>query len=116
MKRLWKKAVAVVHDADAYGQPISLSYDRRNKFKTKLGGLSTLILGGFMAAYFSFLFWGLFAKSTINYSTTEVVRDITHYPKVLDIAKSGFKITIGISGHSYSFFNENLRKYFHNRP
>jgi hypothetical protein len=111
LNNAWRKVIRVVQDADVYGQPVSLSYNRHNKFKTKIGGFSTIVLGAFVAVYFSFLLYGLFARSTVNYSTTTTVRDITQDPKVLEMGKNGFKITVGMSGHNESFLSDNVRKH-----
>jgi hypothetical protein len=111
IKRVFERVMDTIHDADAYGRPITLNYNRRIKFKTKLGGLGTIILGGFMAVYFSFLFWGLFARSTINYTATTEVEDLTQNPEVFNLGKSGFKISVGLSTSSYSLFDDEIRKY-----
>jgi hypothetical protein len=111
IKKVFQKAMDAIHEADIYGKPITLNYNRQTKFKTKLGGFSTIILGGFMAVYFLFLFWELFAKSTINYTVTTQVEDLAQNPKVHDLGKSGFKIAVGLTSTSYSLFDKRVRKY-----
>jgi hypothetical protein len=106
-----KKLMKVVRQADVYGQPITLTYNRQNKFKTHLGGFSAILLGAFMAVYFSFLFWGLFAKSRINFTTTTIAKDLTVELDYLDIAKEGFFIAIGIRNNRYTLLEPEYRKY-----
>jgi hypothetical protein len=106
-----KKLMKVVRQADVYGQPITLTYNRQNKFKTHLGGVGAILLGAFMAVYFSFLFWGLFAKSRINFTTTTIAKDLTVELDYLDIAKEGFFIAIGIRNNYYTLLEPEYRKY-----
>jgi hypothetical protein len=64
-----------------------------------------------MAAYFSFLFWGLFARNTINFTTNTVVKDLTVDTQYEDIGKSGFVIAIGLRNHGTSLLDDSYRQY-----
>jgi hypothetical protein len=111
LKSFSRKMMTAVRQADVYGQPITLTYNRHNKFKTHLGGFCAILLGAFMTGYFSFLFWGLFAKSTINYTTTTIGRDLTVELDYQDIAKEGFFIAVGIRNNFNTLLEPEYRKY-----
>jgi hypothetical protein len=111
LKSASKKMMKTIRSADVYGEPITLTYERHNKFKTHLGGFWTIILGVFMTAYFSFLFWGLFARNTINFTTNTVVKDLTVDTQYEDIGKSGFVIAIGLRNHGTSLLDDSYRQY-----
>jgi hypothetical protein len=111
IKKLWRNLMDAVRQIDAYGQPISLTYNKEKEFKTHLGGLSTLVIANFMLFYFVFLFLELVSKKTINYNATTVVNDITQHPVNLDIAKNGFRLSIGLTDQHYSLLDDEIRKY-----
>jgi uncharacterized Fe-S cluster-containing MiaB family protein len=55
--------------------------------------------------------WGLFARSTINYTATIEVEDLTKNPKVHELGKSGFKIAVGLYSSTDSFLDRKIMKY-----
>jgi hypothetical protein len=111
IKNLWRNLKDAVRHIDVYGQPITLTYNKQKRFKTHLGGLGTLVIGNFMLFYFVFLFLELLSKKTINYNATTVVKNIAQHPVNLDIAKSGFRLSIGLPYQYYSLLDDEIRKY-----
>jgi hypothetical protein len=111
IKSTGRRLMKAIRQADVYGQPITLTYSEQTSFKTYLGGLGTLVLGTFTLVYFVFLLFELLSKNTVKYNSTTVVKDLTQHPVDLDIAKNGFRLSLGLTTQNYSLLEHEIRKY-----
>lgn len=97
---------------DLFGRDIFISYKNQNKFKTHLGGCSTITVVFLMIAYAVYLLQVMFRRQSIFYSMNTVITDLTkasedHYP-----AQNGFAVGLGFRYTNVSLLDEEMLRYY----
>lgn len=111
LKNLSKTLARSIRAIDIFGEPITLTYNRQNKFKTHLGGFWTIGMIIFMWGYFSFLFFTMISRSTINFTTTNIVRDLTEDNKDHFPAQHNFFIAVGLENWTIDLLDDYFKPY-----
>ena len=112
LSNYWKQLFITLRSADMFGMPISLTYNRNNKFKTYLGGWWTLLIFICMAIYFSFLFWSMISRRSINFANTTIERDLIVEKQDHVLPENGFFIAIGLRGLTDEILDPIFNYYF----
>jgi len=100
-KKIFKKNQSILHyclsylkKADMYGKSIVLTYDGDNKYKTHIGGFTSIFVGGIILTYVGYLFYIMFSKSNTNISSSFLHTDVTKSVEILRPGLNGFDFAV----------------------
>lgn len=94
--KLWDWMGEQVTNSDMFGIPISLTYKGNTVFKTKLGGMVSLIATIIIYYYTIVLFKMLVERGGSTVSVNSIQTDLTYDPIEYNIGKAGFGFGIAL--------------------
>ena len=89
-KTIFQKGLSFIKTFDIYGKNIVLTYNGDDKYRTHIGGVTSLIVGAIILAYVGYLFHIMFNKNDTSFSTTSLLNDVITDNEILTPAEEGF--------------------------
>ena len=75
-----RNCLTYLKKADMYGKSIVLTYEGDNKYRTHIGGFTSIFVGGIILTYVGYLFFIMFSKSNTNISSSfshiDIIKDV----------------------------------------
>jgi hypothetical protein len=70
------KSVNFIKSIDVYGKSITMTHNKRDKFKTTMGGIASIFVTLLIASYVSYLFYIMFAREDTSFSSNSIYTNI----------------------------------------
>ncbi|CAI2386528.1 unnamed protein product [Moneuplotes crassus] len=105
-KSLFRKLLARVKSIDMYGKNISLTYDGDDKYRTYIGGVSSIFVGSIIITYVVYLFYIMLYKHDTNISTTSSIDDIFNEVNIHKPGESKFDFAISFIANGVDYMQD----------
>ncbi|CAI2387840.1 unnamed protein product [Moneuplotes crassus] len=105
-KSLMTKLFDKIKSIDMYGKDISLTYDGDDKYRTYIGGVSSLFVGSIIITYVVYLFYIMFYKQDTSVATTGSINDIFNDVKVHKPAQNKFDFAISLVANGVDYIQD----------